>query len=99
MRLVLPLILLAAVVYPPISGSSGAFLTIVWAKALPVLGIILLLQAGQVSFGHAMFFAVGAYTIGFVGRAMAGGELLLLIPAGIVASLGAGALRVLFVVR
>ncbi|MBB4018994.1 branched-chain amino acid transport system permease protein [Chelatococcus caeni] len=90
---------LVAVAYPIVSGSSGSFLTIVWAKALPVLGIILLLQAGQVSFGHAMFFAVGAYTIGFVGRAMAGGELVLLLVAAAFASLLAGLLVGVFVVR
>lgn len=90
---------LVAVAYPIVSGSSGSFLTIVWAKALPVLGIILLLQAGQVSFGHAMFFAIGAYTIGFVGRAMAGGELVLLLAAAAFASLLAGLLVGVFVVR
>jgi len=98
-RTALAVAALAAIAYPLVTGSSGSFLTIVWAKALPVLGIILLLQAGQVSFGHAMFFAVGAYTIGFIGRAMAGGDLALLLPAAALASLLAGLVIGVFVVR
>ncbi|MFD1378520.1 hypothetical protein [Fodinicurvata halophila] len=70
MRFGLPVVFVFAAVLPLVVGGWDAFLTIVWAKALPVLGIILLLQAGQVSFGHAMFFAVGAYTAGFVIRGM-----------------------------
>jgi branched-chain amino acid transport system permease protein len=99
MRILLPVIFALAVLWPLVSGSTGAFLTIVWAKALPVLGVILLLQAGQVSFGHAMFFAVGAYTVGFLGRAFAGGELMLLLPAAIITSLAAGLVIGVFVVR
>ena len=38
------------------------------AKGIVVLGIIVLLQAGQVSFGHAMFFAAGAYAVAFWGK-------------------------------
>jgi ABC-type branched-subunit amino acid transport system permease subunit len=98
-RAILPILFVIAAAYPPLSGSSGAFLTIVWSKALPVLGIILLLQAGQVSFGHAMFFAIGAYTIGFVGREVAGGELLVLLLCAAIASLVAGLLVGVFVVR
>ena len=40
-------------------------LTVARAKGLAVLGILLLLRAGQVSFGHAMFLAAGAYTVAF----------------------------------
>ncbi|MBP0685741.1 hypothetical protein J8J21_22100, partial [Mycobacterium tuberculosis] len=58
--LVLLLASLAAV--PAFAASSQTFLSIVFAKSLAVLGILLLLQAGQVSFGHGMFFATGAYT-------------------------------------
>lgn len=99
MRVVLPVILALAILWPIVSGSSGAFLTIVWAKALPVLGVILLLQAGQVSFGHAMFVAIGAYTVGFAGRAFGGGELMFLLPAAVVTSLIAGLVIGVFVVR
>lgn len=99
MRFGLPLVFVFAAILPLVVGGWDAFLTIVWAKALPVLGIILLLQAGQVSFGHAMFFAVGAYTAGFVIRGLDGGELFVALIAAIVASVIAGILVGVFVVR
>lgn len=99
MRFGLPLVFVFAAVLPLVVGGWDAFLTIVWAKALPVLGIILLLQAGQVSFGHAMFFAVGAYTAGFVIRGMGDGDLFIALLAAIVASVIAGLLVGVFVVR
>lgn len=74
-------------------------LTIALAKGLAVLGVIVLLQAGQVSFGHAMFFAAGAYAAGFLTRAYGGLDIAILLPAAILIS-GVFALLVgLFVVR
>ena len=84
---------------PFFAGNMQTFLAIVYAKSLAVLGIILLLQAGQVSFGHAMFFATGAYTSAFLGRAMGGGDLVLLLVASLATSLILGLLVGLFVVR
>ncbi|WP_108658806.1 branched-chain amino acid ABC transporter permease [Acuticoccus kandeliae] len=98
-RVIVPIALLAAIAYPMSGHSWTAFLAIVFMKALPVLGIILLLQAGQVSFGHALYFAVGAYTAGFVARDLGGGELVVLLLAGTVASLIAGLIVGAFVVR
>ena len=44
----------------------GLFLlTVAWAKAILVLGIVFLLWGGLVSFGHGLYFAVGAYAVGF----------------------------------
>lgn len=100
MRIVFPVIVLLAALNPLFFPQWDAFLTIVFAKALPVIGIILLLQAGQVSFGHAMFFAIGAYGAGFVGRWMGnGGEILVLLPAAFAISLAAGLFVGVFVVR
>jgi branched-chain amino acid transport system permease protein len=84
---------------PLFAGSMQTFMAIVYAKSLAVLGIILLLQAGQVSFGHGMFFAAGAYTAAFLGRALGGGDLILLILAGLASSLVLGLAVGLFVVR
>lgn len=98
----LPFALLLAVLaaVPFFAGSAQTFLAIVFAKSLPVLGMILLLQAGQVSFGHGMFFAMGAYTVAFLGRAMGGGgDLALLLVAGALSSVVLGLLVGLFVVR
>jgi len=72
-------------------------LTIALAKGIAVLGILLLLRAGQVSFGHAMFLATGAYTVAFLAPAMP--EALLLIPLGGLFAGLLGLLVGLFVVR
>ena len=75
------------------------FLILTLAKGLAVLGVIVLLQAGQVSFGHALFFCFSAYICAFAGRTLGGGELVSLL---LVSALGAGLLGLavgLFVVR
>ncbi|MDE1567497.1 branched-chain amino acid ABC transporter permease [Aquabacter sp. P-9] len=90
-------VVLAAI--PFFLPSAETFLAIVYAKSLAVLGIILLLQAGQVSFGHGMFFATGAYTVAFLGRSLGGGDLGLLILASVVTSALLGVVVGLFVVR
>src|SRR5690242_10315642 len=41
-------------------------LTITLAKGLAVLGILLLIRAGQISFGHALFMAFSAYSVAFL---------------------------------
>ena len=72
-------------------------LTIALAKGIAVLGILLLLRAGQVSFGHAMFLAVGAYTVAFLAPMLP--ETLLLIPLGGLLAGLLGLIVGLFVVR
>ena len=90
-------IVLAAV--PVFAGSIQTFMAIVFAKSLAVLGVILLLQAGQVSFGHGMFFATGAYTVAFLGRYLGGGDIVVFLAASVVTSLALGIAVGLFVVR
>ena len=58
----------------------------------------MLLRAGQVSFGHAMYACIAAYTVAFVARALPGTDALLLL-IGTAAALLAGAVIGLFVVR
>jgi branched-chain amino acid transport system permease protein len=72
-------------------------LTVALAKGIAVLGILLLLRAGQVSFGHSMFLAVGAYTVAFLAPAMP--EALLLLPLGALLAGILGLVIGLFVVR
>lgn len=84
---------------PLLIPSMATLVVLILAKGIVVLGIIILLQAGQVSFGHAMFFAVGAYTAGFWGRYLGGGDLLAYLVAGTVLATLAGLLVGLFVVR
>ncbi|WP_291296164.1 branched-chain amino acid ABC transporter permease [Elioraea sp.] len=71
--------------------------TIALAKGLAVLGILLLLRAGQVSFGHALYVAVGAYTVAFT-RPVAG-DVLILLPLAVLAAGTVGVLVGLFVTR
>jgi len=84
----------------PLFVSSWATLfALILAKGIVVLGIVLLLQAGQVSFGHAMFFASGAYAAAFWGKFVGGGDILLFLVLGGVSSTIFGLIVGLFVVR
>ncbi len=100
LRFVLPLILLAVIALLPLGVPwAKVVLSLAMAKGLAVLGIVVLLRAGQVSFGHALFFAVAAYAAAFLGKAFAGGELVSMIFFGVSASLAVGLIVGLFVVR
>lgn len=72
-------------------------LTVALAKASAVLGILLLLRAGQVSFGHALYVAAAAYAVAFGASALP--EALLLLPLAALFAAGLGLLVGLFVVR
>ena len=58
-------------------------LTIALAKGIAVIGILLLLRAGQVSFGHALYIAAGAYTVAFLAPVVPDAAVLLLAGAAI----------------
>lgn len=98
-RLIPAILVLAIAALPFLAPTSQVLLTLALAKGLAVLGVIVLLQAGQVSFGHALFFAVSAYAAAFLGKEFNGGELVTLILAGVAASMVVGLLVGLFVVR
>jgi ABC-type branched-subunit amino acid transport system permease subunit len=68
------------------------------ANGLAVCGVIVLVRAGQVSFGHAMFACLAGYTVAFAGRAWHL-DALLLIALGTLAAAAGGALIGLFMVR
>lgn len=74
-------------------------LTIALAKALAVMGIMLLLRAGQVSFGHALYIVMAAYTVAFAAQVSALHDLAILLPLGMLASGALGFLVGLFVAR
>ena len=90
---------LVCAVAPLFVASWATLFALILAKGIVVLGIVLLLQAGQVSFGHAMFFATGAYTAAFWGKYMGGGDILLYIVLGGISSTIVGLLVGMFVVR
>ncbi len=74
-------------------------LTVALAKGLAVLGVIVLLRAGQVSFGHAMFFAASAYSAAFLTQYLGTADILVLLLAGVLCSGTIGLVIGLFVVR
>lgn len=93
-------IVFAIAALAPLAVPSWATLfALVLAKGIVVLGIIVLLQAGQVSFGHAMFFAVGAYAAAFWGKYIGTGDLVLYLAMGAVLATIMGLVVGLFVVR
>lgn len=95
----LAVLLIALLTLPFFLGTSVTFATIVFSKSLAVLGIFLLLQAGQVSFGHGMFFAAGAYSAAYIGAAWSGPDLIVLTLVAILISATSGLIIGLFVSR
>ena len=61
-------------------------LTIALAKGLVVLGLMLLLRCGLVSFGQALYYCIGAYAAGMLGRYLEMTDLIALMLAGMAAS-------------
>ncbi len=68
------------------------------ANGLAVCGVIVLIRAGQVSFGHAMYACLAGYAVAFAGR-LWHWDALLLVALGTLAATVAGALIGLFMVR
>ncbi|EHK68047.1 branched-chain amino acid ABC transporter permease [Achromobacter arsenitoxydans] len=66
---------------------------------LAALGLTVLLRAGQVSFGHAMYAAIGGYAAAFTARNFPGADTLVVVGAGVLASVCAGAIAAAFVSR
>src|SRR5262249_58873742 len=58
------------------------------AKGAVVLGVVLLLRGGLISFGQALYFAIGAYTVGFLANKFGVGEALVALPLAVVISAG-----------
>ena len=69
------------------------------AKFMPVLAVALFLRAGQVTFGHAMFYAVGAYTAGFGAKWFDLRDVAIVLPLGVALGAGAAALVGLIMAR
>ena len=87
-------------VVPPFLPKWVLFLlTLAWAKALAVMGVVLLLRGGLLTFGHALYYAVGAYAAGFAVKALGVREGLALIAFALVAGVGMSALLGLLLAR
>jgi len=90
-----------------VAAVLGLTLALPWLKTpvllalsngLAVLGVIVLIRAGQVSFGHAMFACLAAYGVAFAGRAWHL-DAVLLVALGTAGAALAGALIGVFMVR
>lgn len=57
----------AALAMPWLPRWMMPFVTTAVAKGLVVLGLMVLWRAGLVSFGQALYFAIGGYTVGLLG--------------------------------
>ena len=57
-------------------------ITIAFAKGLVALGLMLLLRAGLISFGQALYYCLGAYAAGALGRFMGISDVLAQMLAG-----------------
>ncbi|WP_311970185.1 branched-chain amino acid ABC transporter permease [Pseudomonas baltica] len=66
---------------------------------LAALGIVVLLRAGQISFGHAMYACISGYTVAYLSVRYPGLDGFALIALGTLASVVAGMLIGAFVVR
>lgn len=73
-------------------------LTLAIANGMVALGVAILLRAGLISIGHAMFFAMGAYCIAFLSK-MGINEFFILLILGTFGSAIAGLIVGAFVVR
>jgi len=57
-------------------------LTIAFARGLVALGLMLLLRAGLVSFGQALYYCLGAYAAGALGKFLGVGDIFVQMLAG-----------------
>jgi len=85
--LALGLILVALLAAGPFLPQWVLFLaTIAFAKGLVVLGLMILLRCGLVSFGQALYYCIGAYAAGLLGRQFGISGVFTLMLAGMVAA-------------
>lgn len=99
-RLAVPALLVAfAIAVPLVYPWLEVVLLLTMAQGLAVLGILVLLRAGQVSFGHGLYYAMAAYTTAFAMRHGIGTDVLLVIPMSVATAALTGVVVGLFVVR
>lgn len=88
----LAVVVLFLAVPPFLSDWIVFLLTIALAKGMVVLGVVLLLRGGLISFGHALYFATGAYVVAFAMKHLGTREVLVLLPLCVAAGAGLAAL-------
>ncbi len=99
-RIIIPTILLILLALVPFAAPTlQVLLTLALAKGIAVMGVTVLLRSGQVSFGHALFFAIAAYGGAFTLMLMPGADLVIVLILGLVAAVLSGIVVGLFVAR
>lgn len=97
-RLITALIFVLMAIAPQLVPALRPLLLMSIAMGLCATGVLLLLRAGQVSFGHALYFACGAYVVAF-GTQSRQADLLLLLGSAVLFNLLLGALLGAILVR
>lgn len=86
-----PALLLAAAVFVAGAWIMPAWLafllTLALAKALVVLGVVIQMRAGLVSFGQALFYCIGGYGVGLASQYLGVGDAFALLALGTLAAL------------
>lgn len=86
-----PALLLAAAVFAASAWIMPAWLafllTLALAKALVVLGVVIQMRAGLVSFGQALFYCIGGYGVGLASQYLGVGDAFALLALGMLAAL------------
>ncbi len=82
-----------------LSGWVLFLLTVAGAKALAVLGVVMLLRGKLLTFGHALYYAAGAYAAGMAVKFLNVHEALVLLGLGLLAGAMLSALLGLLVAR
>lgn len=98
-------LLIAGIVFIAVLGLSAELpwmrvpmiMALVYGTA--ALGVVVLLRAGQISFGHAMYMLISGYTVAFLSQAYPGADGIVLVLAGTGVSLVTGMILGLFLVR
>jgi ABC-type branched-subunit amino acid transport system permease subunit len=93
-----PVVALAVLAALPFALSDWMvfLIALALAKGAVVLGVVLVLRSGLISFGHALYFAIGAYTVGFLASKFRIGEALIALPlAAALSALAAAGLGLL----
>ena len=61
-------------------------IVISFSRALAVVGLMVLWRTGLVSFGHALYFGMGAYTVALLGKELGVSDVLITLPAAALVS-------------
>ncbi len=85
----LALLLALALVLPDWARFLG---TMALAQGLVALGIVVLMRGGLVSFGHGLYYCLGAYAAGLLVRYLGSSDMFLLMLCGGLLSLAVGAI-------